>query len=32
MGARFILAGQDAQFLTAGAVGRTGFMRKLPVA
>jgi 2-keto-3-deoxy-L-rhamnonate aldolase RhmA len=31
MGARFILAGQDAQFLIAGAVNRTGFMRKLPV-
>ena len=28
MGARFILAGQDAQFLLAGAVQRTGFMRK----
>ncbi len=28
MGARFILAGQDAQFLMAGAVQRTGFMRK----
>jgi len=32
MGARFILAGQDAQFLMTGAVNRTGFMRKLPVA
>jgi 4-hydroxy-2-oxoheptanedioate aldolase len=32
MGARFILAGQDAQFLITGAVNRTGFMRKLPVA
>src|ERR1043166_4619099 len=31
MGARFILAGQDAQFLITGAVNRTGFMRKLPV-
>ena len=31
VGARFILAGQDAQFLIAGAVNRTGFMRKLPV-
>lgn len=31
MGARFILAGQDAQFLMSGAVNRTGFMRKLPV-
>ena len=31
MGARFILAGQDAQFLMAGAAQRTGFMRKLPV-
>ena len=28
MGARFILAGQDAQFLMAGAAQRTGFMRK----
>src|SRR5205814_1585092 len=32
MGARFILAGQDAQFLMTGAVNRTGFMRKLPIA
>src|ERR1043166_1685118 len=31
MGARFILAGQDAQFMLAGATARTGFMRKLPV-
>jgi len=31
MGARFILSGQDAQFLMAGAAQRTGFMRKLPV-
>jgi 2-keto-3-deoxy-L-rhamnonate aldolase RhmA len=31
MGARFILAGQDAQFLITGAVNRTGFMRRLPV-
>ena len=30
MGARFILSGQDAQFLMAGAAQRTGFMRKLP--
>src|SRR6202521_1722537 len=29
IGARFILAGQDAQFLMAGAVQRTGFMRKM---
>jgi len=29
MGARFILSGQDAQFLMAGAAQRTGFMRKL---
>lgn len=28
MGARFILGGQDAQFLMAGAAQRTGFMRK----
>jgi 4-hydroxy-2-oxoheptanedioate aldolase len=28
MGARFILAGQDAQFMLAGAAQRTGFMRK----
>ncbi len=28
MGARFILAGQDAQFMLAGATQRTGFMRK----
>src|SRR4030088_1956416 len=32
MGARFILAGQDAQFLMTGAVNRTGVMRKLPIA
>jgi 4-hydroxy-2-oxoheptanedioate aldolase len=29
MGARFILAGQDAGFLTAGAAQRTGFLHKL---
>ena len=29
MGARFILSGQDAQFLMAGAVQRTAFIRKL---
>src|SRR4051812_15889737 len=29
MGARFILAGQDAQFMLAGATQRTGFLRKL---
>jgi 4-hydroxy-2-oxoheptanedioate aldolase len=28
MGARFILSGQDAQFMLAGATQRTGFMRK----
>jgi 2-keto-3-deoxy-L-rhamnonate aldolase RhmA len=28
MGARFILAGQDAQFMMAGATARTAFMRK----
>ena len=28
MGARFILGGQDAQFLLAGAAQRTGFLRK----
>ena len=28
MGARFILSGQDAQFMMAGAVARTGFLRK----
>jgi 2-keto-3-deoxy-L-rhamnonate aldolase RhmA len=28
MGARFILSGQDAAFLMAGAAGRTGFLRK----
>ena len=30
MGARFILGGQDAQFMAAGAAQRTGFLRKLP--
>jgi 2-keto-3-deoxy-L-rhamnonate aldolase RhmA len=29
MGARFILAGQDAQFMSAGAAQRTGFLHKL---
>jgi 4-hydroxy-2-oxoheptanedioate aldolase len=29
MGARFILSGQDAAFLMAGAAARTGFLRKL---
>ena len=29
MGARFILSGQDAQFMLAGATQRTGFLRKL---
>ena len=28
MGARFILSGQDAQFMLAGATARTGFLRK----
>jgi len=28
MGARFILSGQDAAFLMAGAQARTGFLRK----
>jgi 2-keto-3-deoxy-L-rhamnonate aldolase RhmA len=28
MGARFILAGQDAQFMMAGATARTAFVRK----
>ena len=28
MGARFILSGQDAQFMLAGATSRTAFMRK----
>jgi len=31
MGARFVLSGQDAQFLMTGAANRTAFMRKLPV-
>ena len=31
MGARFVLSGQDAAFLAAGAAQRTGFLRKLPV-
>jgi 4-hydroxy-2-oxoheptanedioate aldolase len=31
MGARFILGGQDAQFMAAGAAQRTGFLRRLPV-
>ena len=29
MGARFILSGQDAAFMAAGAAQRTGFLRKL---
>src|SRR5207244_10062032 len=29
MGARFILSGQDATFIAAGAAQRTGFLRKL---
>jgi 4-hydroxy-2-oxoheptanedioate aldolase len=29
MGARFILSGQDAAFMMAGAMQRTGFLRKL---
>jgi 4-hydroxy-2-oxoheptanedioate aldolase len=32
MGARFILSGQDAAFLAAGAAQRTGFLRKLSTA
>jgi 4-hydroxy-2-oxoheptanedioate aldolase len=28
MGARFILSGQDASFMLAGAQARTGFLRK----
>ena len=28
MGARFILSGQDAAFMLAGAQSRTGFLRK----
>jgi 2-keto-3-deoxy-L-rhamnonate aldolase RhmA len=31
MGARFILSGQDAAFLMAGAAARTGLLRKLTV-
>ena len=31
MGARFVLGGQDAAFMAAGAVQRTEFLRKLPV-
>jgi len=31
MGARFVLSGQDAAFMAAGAAQRTGFLRKLPV-
>jgi 4-hydroxy-2-oxoheptanedioate aldolase len=31
MGARFVLSGQDAAFLMAGATQRTGFLRKLKV-
>jgi hypothetical protein len=29
MGARFILSGQDANFMLAGANARTGFLRKV---
>jgi 2-keto-3-deoxy-L-rhamnonate aldolase RhmA len=29
MGARFVLGGQDAAFMAAGAAQRTGFLRKL---
>jgi len=32
MGARFVLGGQDAAFMAAGAAQRTGFLRKLPPA
>jgi 4-hydroxy-2-oxoheptanedioate aldolase len=31
MGARFVLGGQDAAFMAAGAAQRTGFLRRLPV-
>ena len=31
MGARFVLSGQDAAFMAAGAAQRTGFLRQLPV-
>jgi 4-hydroxy-2-oxoheptanedioate aldolase len=31
MGARFVLGGQDATFMAAGAAQRTGFLRRLPV-
>jgi 4-hydroxy-2-oxoheptanedioate aldolase len=31
MGVHFILSGQDAAFMAAGAAQRTGFLRKLPV-
>ncbi len=31
MGARFILSGQDANFMLAGATARTGFLRKVHV-
>ena len=31
MGARFVLSGQDAAFMAAGAAQRTGFLRKLRV-
>jgi 4-hydroxy-2-oxoheptanedioate aldolase len=31
IGARFVLGGQDAAFMAAGAAQRTGFLRKLPV-
>ena len=31
MGARFVLSGQDAAFMAAGAAQRAGFLRKLPV-
>ena len=31
MGARFILAGQDASFMAAAAAQRSAFLQKLPV-
>jgi len=31
MGARFVLGGQDAAFMAAGAAQRTEFLHKLPV-
>jgi hypothetical protein len=31
MGAHFVLSGQDAAFMAAGAAQRTSFLRRLPV-